>query len=155
MATDAPTAPKPKKKKAADEEDEGDDEFTTVGKGGKSYQFTPETILKNLQAVQEARGKKVCMHIGRTLHMLIMCVEHGSSGANTYLGETARSRSNAVPTTSRSSSSYLCAFRLQLLRLLVYAGGNVDLCAEGGRSPRRYPGSQSEVCCSGDNRRLR
>ena len=36
-----------------------DDEFTTVGKGGKAMAFTADTILKNLQAVQEARGKKV------------------------------------------------------------------------------------------------
>jgi hypothetical protein len=36
-----------------------DEEFTTVGKGGKAMAFTPETIFKNLQAVQEARGKKV------------------------------------------------------------------------------------------------
>ncbi|KAI0690086.1 eukaryotic translation initiation factor 3 subunit 8 [Cytidiella melzeri] len=59
VATDAPAAPKPKKKKAAeDDELDGEDDFTTVGKGGKSYQFTSETILKNLQGVQEARGKK-------------------------------------------------------------------------------------------------
>jgi len=35
------------------------DEFTTVGKGGKVTQFTSESIFKDLQAVQEARGKKV------------------------------------------------------------------------------------------------
>ncbi|KAF6762944.1 eukaryotic translation initiation factor 3 domain-containing protein [Ephemerocybe angulata] len=35
-----------------------DDEFTTVTKGGKTMAFTPETIFKNLAAVQEARGKK-------------------------------------------------------------------------------------------------
>ncbi|KDR75447.1 hypothetical protein GALMADRAFT_249506 [Galerina marginata CBS 339.88] len=34
------------------------DEFTTVGKGGKVMQFTSESIFKDLQAVQEARGKK-------------------------------------------------------------------------------------------------
>ncbi|KAF9047253.1 eukaryotic translation initiation factor 3 domain-containing protein [Panaeolus papilionaceus] len=34
------------------------DEFTTVGRGGKSVQYTPEHIFKHLQAVQEARGKK-------------------------------------------------------------------------------------------------
>lgn len=41
-------------------DEEAIDEFTTVGKGGKVVQFTSESILKNLQAVQEARGKKVC-----------------------------------------------------------------------------------------------
>lgn len=35
------------------------DEFTTVGKGGKIQQYTSESIFKDLQAVQEARGKKV------------------------------------------------------------------------------------------------
>ncbi|KAF9481562.1 eukaryotic translation initiation factor 3 domain-containing protein [Pholiota conissans] len=34
------------------------DEFTTVGKGGKAQQYTSESIFKDLQAVQEARGKK-------------------------------------------------------------------------------------------------
>ncbi|KJA29074.1 hypothetical protein HYPSUDRAFT_128456 [Hypholoma sublateritium FD-334 SS-4] len=34
------------------------DEFTTVGKGGKIQQYTSESIFKDLQAVQEARGKK-------------------------------------------------------------------------------------------------
>ncbi|KAG5649452.1 hypothetical protein H0H81_003719 [Sphagnurus paluster] len=32
--------------------------FTPVGKGGKVMQFTADGIFKNLQAVQEARGKK-------------------------------------------------------------------------------------------------
>ena len=35
------------------------DEYTTVGRGGKVMQFTSEGIFKHLQAVQEARGKKV------------------------------------------------------------------------------------------------
>jgi translation initiation factor 3 subunit C len=34
------------------------DEFTTVGKGGKAQAYTSESIFKDLQAVQEARGKK-------------------------------------------------------------------------------------------------
>lgn len=37
---------------------EDDDEFTTVGKGGKSIQFTAEGIFKHLKTVMEARGKK-------------------------------------------------------------------------------------------------
>jgi translation initiation factor 3 subunit C len=47
-----------------DSEDEDaeafDDQFTTVGKGGKTMLFTPDAIFKTLQLVQEARGKKVC-----------------------------------------------------------------------------------------------
>ncbi|KAF8993726.1 eukaryotic translation initiation factor 3 domain-containing protein [Cyathus striatus] len=43
---------------AATADEDEVDEFTTVGKGGKVMQFTSESIFKNLQAVQEARGKK-------------------------------------------------------------------------------------------------
>ncbi|KAL0956288.1 hypothetical protein HGRIS_002446 [Hohenbuehelia grisea] len=60
-ATVAPEAPAPRapRKKARDEESgEEDETFQTVGKGGKAMQFTAEGIFKNLQAVQEARGKK-------------------------------------------------------------------------------------------------
>ncbi|TFK44619.1 eukaryotic translation initiation factor 3 domain-containing protein [Crucibulum laeve] len=57
--TTAPTAPAGGRRAAtAAGEQEEIDEFTTVGKGGKVMQFTAESIFKNLQAVQEARGKK-------------------------------------------------------------------------------------------------
>jgi translation initiation factor 3 subunit C len=52
---------KPKKSKsvgldlALDEDDEG---FSTVGKGGRTLQFTPESILKHLRTIMESRGKK-------------------------------------------------------------------------------------------------
>ncbi|KAI5303840.1 Translation initiation factor 3 subunit c [Ascosphaera pollenicola] len=37
----------------------GDDEgFATVGRGGKSFTYTPEGILKQLRAINESRGKK-------------------------------------------------------------------------------------------------
>ncbi|VDC02902.1 unnamed protein product, partial [Peniophora sp. CBMAI 1063] len=55
-------APKPKKAAAraaaADEEEGEDDGFETVGKGGKANVYSAEGILKNLAAIQEARGKK-------------------------------------------------------------------------------------------------
>ena len=39
--------------------DVGDDEgFSTVGKGGRTLQFTPESILKHLRTIVESRGKK-------------------------------------------------------------------------------------------------
>ncbi|KAI0645893.1 eukaryotic translation initiation factor 3 subunit 8 [Trametes meyenii] len=50
--------PAVKVKKAKKAEEEEDEDFTTVGKGGKGIQFTPENIFKNLQVVQENRGKK-------------------------------------------------------------------------------------------------
>ncbi|KAF8444513.1 eukaryotic translation initiation factor 3 subunit 8 [Boletus edulis BED1] len=37
---------------------EDDDDFTTVGKGGKAMQFTADAIFKTLKIVHEARGKK-------------------------------------------------------------------------------------------------
>lgn len=46
-------------KKAKKAEEDEDEDFMTVGKGGKAIQFTPESIFKHLQVVQEARGKKV------------------------------------------------------------------------------------------------
>lgn len=35
-----------------------DDGFATVGKGGRTLQFTPESILKHLRSIMESRGKK-------------------------------------------------------------------------------------------------
>lgn len=40
-------------------EGEDTEDFTHVGKGGKATQYTAEGIYKTLQAIQEARGKKV------------------------------------------------------------------------------------------------
>jgi translation initiation factor 3 subunit C len=35
-----------------------DDGFATVGRGGKTLQYTPESILKHLRVIVESRGKK-------------------------------------------------------------------------------------------------
>ena len=57
-----PAAPVEKGKKTQqtiDLDDTGDDEgFATVGRGGKALQYTAESILKNLRAILESRGKK-------------------------------------------------------------------------------------------------
>ncbi|RPD78594.1 eukaryotic translation initiation factor 3 subunit 8 [Lentinus tigrinus ALCF2SS1-7] len=58
FVSEAPAPAKAKKAKKGNDEEDEDEEFTTVGKGGKAIQFTPESIFKNLQVVQEARGKK-------------------------------------------------------------------------------------------------
>ena len=58
---DVVPAERPKKAKAAyvDGFDIGDDEgFSTVGRGGKTLQYTPESILKHLRSIVESRGKK-------------------------------------------------------------------------------------------------
>lgn len=52
---------KTKKPKTAyvDGIDVGDDEgFSTVGRGGKTLQYTPESIFKHLRSIIESRGKK-------------------------------------------------------------------------------------------------
>lgn len=57
----AAPAPKPKKAKFVDEptEEQVDDEgFATVGKGGRTLQYTPESIFKHLRGIMESRGKK-------------------------------------------------------------------------------------------------
>jgi translation initiation factor 3 subunit C len=41
--------------RALEDDDEG---FSTVGKGGRTLQFTPESILKHLRTIMESRGKK-------------------------------------------------------------------------------------------------
>jgi translation initiation factor 3 subunit C len=56
-------APKARKSKPAGgvpnipflDDDEG---FSTIGKGGRTLQFTPESILKHLRTIMESRGKK-------------------------------------------------------------------------------------------------
>ncbi len=54
--------PKAKKSKslsgALDLTIEDDEGFSTVGKGGKTLQFTPESILKHLRTIIESRGRK-------------------------------------------------------------------------------------------------
>ncbi|KAI1373048.1 eukaryotic translation initiation factor 3 subunit 8 N-terminus-domain-containing protein [Hypoxylon crocopeplum] len=53
--------PKPKKIKAEDFAELVDDDqegFATVGKGGKTLLFTPESIFKHLRGILESRGKK-------------------------------------------------------------------------------------------------
>ncbi|KAJ7783033.1 eukaryotic translation initiation factor 3 subunit 8 N-terminus-domain-containing protein [Mycena metata] len=61
VVRDAPAPPAPRVTvpgSAGADDDDQNGEFSTVIKGGKSMQFSADGILKNLQAVQEARGKK-------------------------------------------------------------------------------------------------
>ncbi|KAI1409472.1 eukaryotic translation initiation factor 3 subunit C [Hypoxylon sp. FL1857] len=54
-------APKPKKPRAEDLVGQVEDDqegFSTVGPGGKTLQFTPESIFKHLRGILESRGKK-------------------------------------------------------------------------------------------------
>ncbi|KAJ3474067.1 hypothetical protein NLG97_g10008 [Lecanicillium saksenae] len=59
----AETTSAPKKAKATkaveiDAEELGDEGFATVGKGGRTLQYTPESIFKHLRGIMESRGKK-------------------------------------------------------------------------------------------------
>jgi translation initiation factor 3 subunit C len=64
MKSDEEEAPVPKSKKAKaaeiyiDQADDDDEGFATVGKGGRTLQFTPESIFKHLRSILESRGKK-------------------------------------------------------------------------------------------------
>ncbi|KAG9316530.1 eukaryotic translation initiation factor 3 subunit 8 N-terminus-domain-containing protein [Chiua virens] len=60
VETAAVKGKKPKKivESGSEEERSADDQFTTVGKGGKSMQFTADAIFKTLKTIHEARGKK-------------------------------------------------------------------------------------------------
>ncbi|KAK7512522.1 eukaryotic translation initiation factor-like protein 3 subunit 8 [Phyllosticta citriasiana] len=59
---EATPTPKKSKKAAllapADDKDADDDGFTMVGAGGKAMTYTPESILKHLRTIVEARGRK-------------------------------------------------------------------------------------------------
>ncbi|KAK8919842.1 Eukaryotic translation initiation factor 3 subunit C [Metarhizium anisopliae] len=58
-----PEPVKPKKvarfqEETAQPEELGDEGFATVGKGGRTLQYTPESIFKHLRGIMETRGKK-------------------------------------------------------------------------------------------------
>jgi len=57
-------------------EGEGEDDFTHVGKGGKATQYTAEGIYKNLQSIQEARGKKVSPRQSQLTQGTEIFIEH-------------------------------------------------------------------------------
>lgn len=85
-------APIPKTKKVPgvdDQEKDGSaqDDFTTVGKGGKTYNFTAAGLFKTLAGVHESRGRKVRV-----------------SGLHLSLVLRAISRIPIAPRTSGSSS---------------------------------------------------
>ena len=65
-----------KKSIAVEGEGEGEDDFTHVGKGGKATLYTAESIYKNLQAIQEARGKKVSHRQSQITHRTEVFIEH-------------------------------------------------------------------------------
>lgn len=74
-------APAPKKKRVAiddegEEEDPEGDGFKHVGRSGKTMTFSTEALYKNLQSIQEARGKKVYFTFPLYCKTLIRAAEH-------------------------------------------------------------------------------
>jgi translation initiation factor 3 subunit C len=65
-----------KKSVAVEGEGEDEDDFTHVGKGGKTIQYTAEGIYKTLQAIQEARGKKVSPRQSQLTQRTEIFIEH-------------------------------------------------------------------------------
>ena len=155
FASEATAAPaKAKKAKKGDDEDE-DDEFTTVGKGGKTIQYTPESIFKNLQVVQEARGKKVSICPWYPHWLLKLRVEHRSCKANPHPRKAVGSGSNTIPADPCAASLDCFPIRLQLLRRDAYACRTLALRPEGGRPTHRHCRQGACVLYSGDHGGLR
>jgi translation initiation factor 3 subunit C len=107
-----------------------DDEFTTVGKGGKAVTITADNVLKTLQTVVEARGKKATDRLEQTkvldkllavaatpyarirvLLALISSLYDYNTSTHTYLPieqwETARSRLEELFKTLKEERSYV------------------------------------------------
>ena len=100
-AASAKAAKKPKKIADSGSEDENsleDDQFTTVGKGGKAMQFTADAIFKTLKIVHEARGKKVRGVWLLFTSLLMITLEYGPRRTDAHSREAARGRCYPIPT---------------------------------------------------------
>ncbi|KAL4867632.1 hypothetical protein BDV12DRAFT_171052 [Aspergillus spectabilis] len=64
-----------------------DDGFTTVGPGGKTLQYTPESILKHLRVIVESRGKKNTDRLEqiRTMEKLLEVAQNPYQRIRVYL----------------------------------------------------------------------
>ena len=86
----AAAAPRPSKAErvevpvSAGDEDDG---FATVGRGGKTLQYTPESILKHLRVIVESRGKKNTDRLEqiRTMEKLLEVAQNPYQQIRVYL----------------------------------------------------------------------
>jgi translation initiation factor 3 subunit C len=108
-------------RKSAGVEGEDEDDFTQVGKGGKPTQYTSEGIYKTLQAIQEARGKKVSSRFSPIPTLCRHLSEYRPCGSNSYTGAALRGRGHAISTNSCSTCLGLITLRLQRFHRLLYA----------------------------------
>ncbi|EAU37166.1 hypothetical protein ATEG_02204 [Aspergillus terreus NIH2624] len=82
-----------------------DDGFATVGRGGKTLQYTPESILKHLRVIVESRGKKNTDRFEqiRTMEKLLEVAQNPYQRIRIYLTLI----STRFDLTSSSSANYM------------------------------------------------
>ncbi|PWY66831.1 eukaryotic translation initiation factor 3 subunit EifCc [Aspergillus sclerotioniger CBS 115572] len=82
-----------------------DDGFATVGRGGKTLQYTPESILKHLRVIVESRGKKNTDRLEqiRTMEKLLEVAQSPYQRIRIYLTMI----STRFDLTSSSTSNYM------------------------------------------------
>ncbi|KAI9933482.1 hypothetical protein ASPWEDRAFT_159860 [Aspergillus wentii DTO 134E9] len=96
-------APTPAAVAAAAADD--DDGFATVGRGGKTLQYTPESILKHLRVIVESRGKKNTDRLEqiRTMEKLLEVAQNPYQRIRVYLTLI----STRFDLTSSSTANYM------------------------------------------------
>ncbi|RAL13703.1 translation initiation factor eIF3 core subunit c [Aspergillus homomorphus CBS 101889] len=84
---------------------DADDGFATVGRGGKTLQYTPESILKHLRVIVESRGKKNTDRLEqiRTMEKLLEVAQNPYQRIRIYLTLI----STRFDLTSSSSGNYM------------------------------------------------
>ncbi|KKK12884.1 putative eukaryotic translation initiation factor 3 subunit EifCc, partial [Aspergillus rambellii] len=82
-----------------------DDGFATVGRGGKTLQYTPESILKHLRVIVESRGKKNTDRLEqiKTMEKLLEVAQNPYQRIRIYLTLI----STRFDLTSSSSAAYM------------------------------------------------
>ncbi|PYH88260.1 eukaryotic translation initiation factor 3 subunit EifCc [Aspergillus ellipticus CBS 707.79] len=89
-----------------------DDGFATVGRGGKTLQYTPESILKHLRVIVESRGKKNTDRLEqiRTMEKLLEVSQTPYQRIRVYLTLI----STRFDLTSSSTSNYMAVDQWKL-----------------------------------------
>ncbi|PYI12016.1 eukaryotic translation initiation factor 3 subunit EifCc [Aspergillus sclerotiicarbonarius CBS 121057] len=101
----APRVAKIERVEAPAEVASADDGFATVGRGGKTLQYTPESILKHLRVIVESRGKKNTDRLEqiRTMEKLLEVAQSPYQRIRIYLTMI----STRFDLTSSSTSNYM------------------------------------------------
>ena len=102
----APRRAAPATEAVAEEEGEGEG-FTSVGRGGRTVAVSAETLFKDLQAIQESRGKKVIYSLYNLNNPNESILEHRPRSSNSTLGTAIGCSKHHLSTDSRTLSSHL------------------------------------------------